>query len=49
MSLKMVERYTKAANQALLADQALEHQLRADREQTVSEFTQGENPGLPKG
>jgi integrase len=35
MSLKMVERYTKAANQALLADQALEHQLRGEREQNL--------------
>jgi integrase len=35
MSLKMVERYTKAASQARLADQALAQQLRAEGEQIL--------------
>jgi integrase len=48
-SLSEVARYTKQADRRRLADQALERQLLAEREQTVSEFTQSENPGLPKG
>jgi integrase len=35
LSLKMVERYTKAANQAHLADQALSRLLRAEGEQNL--------------
>jgi hypothetical protein len=34
-SLREVERYTAAASQALLADQALKRQLRAEREQNL--------------
>jgi hypothetical protein len=34
-SLREVERYTAAASQALLADQALIRQLRAEREQNL--------------
>src|SRR5258708_14948921 len=35
MSLRMVERYTKAASQEHLAGQALDRQLRAEREQNL--------------
>jgi integrase len=35
MSLKMVERYTRAASQARLAGQALDQQLRAEHEQNL--------------
>ena len=35
LSLKMVERYTKAANQVHLADQALSRLLRAEGEQNL--------------
>jgi len=44
-SLREVERYTRAASQSHLAEQALTRQLRAEREQ---KFTQNPNPGLPK-
>jgi integrase len=47
-SLSEVARYTKQADRRHLADQALERQLLAEREQTVSEFTQHANPRLPK-
>jgi integrase len=46
-SLSEVARYTRQADRQHLADQALERQLLA--EQTVSKFTQHENPRLPKG
>jgi integrase len=48
-SLSEVARYTKQADRRHLADQALERQLRAEREQNVSEFTQNANPVLPSG
>ena len=35
-SLKEIERYTREADQARLARQALDRQLRADREQDLS-------------
>jgi integrase len=41
MSLKMVERYTKAADQAHLAEQALNRQLRAEREQQMGKVNNG--------
>jgi hypothetical protein len=47
-SLSEVARYTKQADRRHLADQALERQLRAEREQSVSEFTQHANP-VPSG
>ena len=47
-SLSEVARYTKQADRRHLADQAIDRQLLAEREQTVSGFTQHSNPRLPK-
>jgi integrase len=46
-SLSEVARYTKQADRRHLADQAIERQLQAEREQIVSESTQKANPALP--